>query len=108
MIKKTFIVVVFGSIFSAAYAQQSVLTCAIDKSDTGIFKAGKEYDIPIGNMQQRGSQYFMKGVNGEAKAYISIDRETGEFKYSDGAYNFLTKEQDRTATGMCHLKKIKF
>jgi len=102
--------VLFALFFaSSSYAQESVLTCVIETSNASDFSVGKSYDIPTGNLEQRGRQYFVRGVNRNSDAYITIDRETGEFKYNNGAgRNFLTHEEVLEARGKCQSKKLKF
>lgn len=115
--KKLFCTMVAAALFSpVAYAQQSVLSCVV-KAANGSGKTrpvaeigiGSTLSIPVDGLKANGSKYEGRDIfnterNGEHTS-ITIDRETGEFKFS--AWGYGVDDTGKTATGDCKAKKLK-
>lgn len=121
MKKLTYSVAVAAFLFcSAAYPQQSVLSCVVKTVSgkgylrpTQEVRVGTVLDIPIDALKANGSKYeaddfFHTEMNGESTS-ITIDRETGEFQFSASSGGPLTPGggTSKSATGVCKAKKLK-
>ncbi|VVE37447.1 hypothetical protein PPN31114_03981 [Pandoraea pneumonica] len=117
MKKLLFPMAVAATLFApVAHAQQSVLSCVV-KVASGSAKTrpvaeisvGSTLDIPVDGLKSSGSKYEGRDIfnterNGEHTS-ITINRETGEFKFSSWSYG--VDDTSKTASGDCRAKKLK-
>lgn len=102
-----------------AYSQQKIISCSVKEvSGTALTKTvdnirlGSVIDIPVNALRENGSTYERDDVldvqsYGE-KTTITINRETGEFKFSAWSGSFSSFQQtSKKATGVCTYKQLK-
>jgi hypothetical protein len=116
---KSFSAIVVALLFSsAAYAQQSVLSCEVKEvsgqgktSAVNALRPGSVFDVPTDTLVERGATYEGKNLfnstQGGETTTITINRETGNFSFNAFSGNFLTGGTGKTATGVCTVKKLK-
>jgi len=107
-------------IVTAAHAQDGVLVCEV-KNASGTAKTrpvdelavGSTINIPTNSLVAKGSTFEVDDVFGVANmgesSSMTINRESGEFKFSSWYGNFASFEKGgKTVTGICKQKKLKF